>query len=241
MHLLKTNFNGNPNVGLYGYCTNSYCLVGMEVPESKLHHIREALKVSVHRITLCGTSLIGVFAAGNSNMLLLPEIAFDYELKRLDHLGIRHKVIHTHLTALGNNLLCNDKGCVASPEFNAETLKMIGHALGVEVKTGRIAGLETVGSLAALNSRGCAAHRDVTRTEKSHIQRILGVKCHESTVNMGSPYIRSGLLCNDHGFIIGDWSSGPEIVNIEEELGYLKERTAGKTRMRKAAKTQKDY
>ena len=241
MRLLKTNFNGNPNVGLYGYCTNSYCLVGMEVPETKLHHIGEVLKVPVHRITLCGTSLIGVFAAGNSNTLLLPEIVFDYELKKLDHLGIKYKVIHTHLTALGNNLLCNDKGCVASPEFNAETVKAIGHALGVEAKTGKIAGLDTVGSLAALNSRGCAAHRDITKTEKSQIHKLLGVKCHESTVNMGSPYIRSGLLCNDHGFVIGDWSGGPEIVNIEEELGYLQEERARKTRTRKSAKTQKDY
>ena len=32
-HVIVTNFNSNPNVGLYGYATDKYCLIGTEVPE----------------------------------------------------------------------------------------------------------------------------------------------------------------------------------------------------------------
>jgi translation initiation factor 6 len=228
MHVLKTDFNGNPNVGLYGYCSNEYCILGTEVPKKKAVQIEKVLKVPVHQMTMCGTSLIGVFLAGNSSTLLVPEIAFDYELKKLDRLEINYKVIKARLTALGNNLLCNDKGCLASPGFSAEQKKRIRQALGVSLKPGKIAGLETVGSLAVLNNAGCIVNRDITRPEKKYLEDLLGVPSFQSTVNMGSPYIRSALLCNDNGFIIGDASSGHEIVNVEESLGFLEKMRAKK-------------
>ena len=38
---------------------------------------------------------------------------------------------------------------------------------------------------------------------------------------MGVPFIGSGIVCNNHGFIIGDASGGPEIVNADEALGFI--------------------
>lgn len=228
MHLLKTNFNGNQNVGLYGYCNNSYCLLGREVPEAKAKQIAKVLGVPVHQLTLCGTSLIGVFVAGNSDVLLIPEIAFDYELKRLDRLKIKYEVIKCRATALGNNIACNDSGCLVNPDFSADQKKRIRQALGVALKPGTIAGLGTTGSLAAMNSTACMVHRDITRAETKVLQGLLGLECVPSTVNMGSPYIRSGLLCNDNGFVIGDASGGPEVVNIDTELGFLEKTGRGR-------------
>lgn len=220
MGALKTNFNGNPNVGLFGYCTNEYCLLGTEVKEKDAKEVGEALGVPVHRITICGTSLLGVFLAGNSHMLLVPEIAFDYELKKLEELGIKYTVIKTKQTALGNNLLCNDNGCLASTEFSAFTKKRIREALNVSLKPGTIAGLPTVGSLGALNSRKGIVHREIENDEKAYAEELLDIDLEPSTVNMGSPYVRSGLLCNDKGFVVGDMSGGPEIANISQEMGY---------------------
>ena len=202
MHVLKTDCNGNPNIGLYGYCTDEYCLLGTEVPKETAKKIEKVLGVPVHQMTMCGTSLIGVFANGNSRTLLVPEIAFDYELKQLDKLGIRYTVIKARLTALGNNLLCSDEGCLANPDFSADQKKQIRQALGTSLKPGKIAGLGTVGSLGARNSTKCIVHRDISHHEKKFVEELLGVECAPSTVNMGSPYIRSGLLCNDNGFII---------------------------------------
>ncbi|MBN1544434.1 translation initiation factor IF-6 [Candidatus Woesearchaeota archaeon] len=230
MHVLKTSFNGNPNVGLYAYCSNEYCLLGREVPEHRAKELAHVLGVPVHQMSICGTPLLGVFVTGNSRVLLVPEIAFDNELRHLDKLGIGYEVIKSRLTALGNNLLCNDRGCLASTDFSADQKKRIRQALGVSLKPGKIAGLNTVGSLAALNSRGCMIHRDVTGKEKEYIEGLIGLKCIPSTVNMGSPYIKSGLICNDNGFVVGDLSGGPEIVNIEEELGFLGQSARGEAR-----------
>ncbi len=218
MHLLKTNINGNPNVGLYGYCTNDYCLVGIEVPEEQAKIFEEVLKVPVHRLTIGGTSLLGVFLNGNSTKLLIPSITFDTELKTLDKLKIPYEIINSKQTCFGNLLLCNDQGCLASPDFSARLKKQIRQALNVNLHPGTIGDLETVGSLSTLNSNVCIVSHDISNEEKAHIEELLGIECIESSISMGSPYINSGIICNDNGMIIGDLSGGPEIVHIDGSL-----------------------
>jgi translation initiation factor 6 (eIF-6) len=68
MHVLMTDINGNPNIGLYGFCNDNFCLLGNEVPEKKFKEIEDVLKVKCHRISIAGTSLIGVFVAGNNGL-----------------------------------------------------------------------------------------------------------------------------------------------------------------------------
>jgi translation initiation factor 6 len=221
MHVLMTNFEANPNVGLFGYANDKYCLLGRSVPLKAARAVEKALKVPVHRITMCGTSLIGVFCNGNNSMLLVPQIAFEDELKALERFKIPYAVIRTKLTAFGNNILCNDKGCLASPAYSAETKKRIREALNVPLKPGKIADLDTVGACAALNSKGCVIHRDASQKEISFVEKLLGIECTTGSVNMGSPYIRSGVLANSNGFIVGDASGGPEVNNLDQGLGFL--------------------
>ena len=221
MHFIKTSFNGNPNIGLYAYATDEYCLIGEHIQKEKLHLIEKVLKVPIHQLSMCGTSLIGVFCAGNKNTLLVPELAFDNELKHLDHLGIKYKVLTTRHTALGNNIVANENGCLVSTEFSADNKKRIRQSLGVPLRPGKIASQPTVGSAAILSKRGCLVHRDITDAELKYAENILGVKCHPATVNMGNPHVKSGLIMNSNGFIIGSLSGSPEIMFIEEVLEFI--------------------
>jgi translation initiation factor 6 len=221
-HILKTNFNGTPNIGLFGYATDEYCLLGTEVQTPKAKEIAKALNVPVYQMTLCGTSLIGVFAAGNDQCLLIPHITFEHERKHLDKLGIKYKVIKSKITALGNSILANDKGCLVNPNFSADTKKIIRQSLNVPLHPGTIASLDNVGSLAALNKNACLIHPSADDDEMKEIEKLLGIECIQATVNLGTPYLRAGLICNSHGFVVGDQSGGPEIAHIDESLGFLK-------------------
>ncbi|MFC1730886.1 translation initiation factor IF-6 [candidate division KSB1 bacterium] len=220
-HVLQTSFNGNPNVGLYGFANDKFCLLGVEVPNKQAKQIEKVLKVPVHQITLAGTSLIGAFCNGNNKLIVLPDIVFEDELKVLDKLKIKYEVIKTRHTALGNNLLCNDVGCLANPELSADAKKRIRVALDVALKPGKIAGVNTVGSVAVQNDHGCLIHGDAKPFEIKFIKDLLKVDVETGTVNMGNPYLGSGVLCNNHGFVVGDASGGPEVVYIDEFLGFL--------------------
>jgi translation initiation factor 6 len=222
MHIYETNFNGNPNVGLFGFANDHVCLMGYTISEKQAKKIEHVLKVPVHRISLFGTDLIGAFCAGNNKMIILPEIVFEDELKVLDRLGVKYKLIKTRHTALGNNVLCNDHGCLVNPDMGADSKKLIRQALDVPLKPGKIAETETVGSVSIHNKYGCIVHRDAKEFEIKFIKDILKMEIHTGSVNMGNPYLGSGVICNSNGFVIGDRSGGPEVVNIDECLGFLK-------------------
>jgi translation initiation factor 6 len=221
MHILTANINGNPNIGLYCFATDSYCIAGREVPLHTVEGLKKALKVPVLHTNICGTSLVGAFCAGNSSCLILPAIVFDTELKVLEKHSIPYEIIETKLTALGNNLLCNDNGCLANPEFSADQKKRIRQALDVSLKPGTIAGLGIVGSLAAMNRNAGIVHHDITSHELEYLEELMKIKFTTATVNMGNPYISSGIVANSNGFAIGDQSGGPEITNADEGLEFI--------------------
>jgi len=220
-HVLVTNYNSNPNVGLYGFATDKYCLLGTEVPEELTEEISEVLNVPVIRMNIAGTSLLGVFLNGNKNCLLVPKIAFENELKILDKHKIKYKLIDTKLTCLGNNIICNDKGCVVNSEYGEKEIKAFKDALKVDVIKTEIAELNTLGSLAVHTKKGLLCHHEVLEHEAELLKKILKVEVFTGTVNMGVPFIGSGIMCNSKGFVIGDASGGPEIVNADEALGFI--------------------
>jgi len=221
MHIYRTNFNGNPNIGLYVYATDSYCLVGKDVPEKHIKTIEKVLKVKTHRLTIAGTSMLGVFLAGNDNCLLVPEIVYDDELEILDKLKIKYKVINSHFTALGNNILCNNEGAIINFEYEDKAAKEIEKALMIKANRTTIAKLEAVGSLGVMNSKGMIVHEEITAADKKLLEKTFDVKVHKGTVNLGNPYLNSGIVVNESGFVVGDTSGGPELVNIDESLGFI--------------------
>lgn len=224
MHILKANFNGTPNVGLYGYATGKHLILGEHIQEPLLSKVKETLgDVEIHYCKVAGTEMPGVFLAGNSQAILVPGIAFDHEVERLQKTGLPFTIIHTRHTCLGNNIICNDHGAIVSTEFSDGECRQIEKALGVPVLQMDIAGLPAPGSVIVLNGEQGIIHRDATMTEKDRAEKHLNVTLSPATANLGTPYLRAAILRNEHGFVIGDQSGGPEIVHIDQALGYLDE------------------
>lgn len=215
---IKMSFRSNPNIGLYVYLTQRYCLAGPEVPEQEYEALERVFGVPVRRLTIAGTGLLGVFLAGTPSHILVPSIVNQRELDVLDNLGIKYAVIHTDLTALGNNIMCNAHGCLASAEYSDAERAQMSKVLGVPVKAFCIGELPIVGSCGVANAKGCLVHRGTKNFEIDMIAQTLKVPVTLGTVNLGNPYVKGGVACNDEGMIVGDLSGGPEIVNAEEAL-----------------------
>lgn len=208
------NFNGDPNIGLYGFATDSYCILGIDSPRM-LQKIKEMLKTEIITSTIAGTELASLFATGNSNGILLPKIVEDFELKKLKKLGFNMKIIEAKETALGNLILCNDNGCLISSSLKKHK-KEISEVLGCEVETGKIAGLDIVGACAITSNAGCLCHREAKEKELKRIEEILKVRVDVGSVNYGSPYIKSGMIVNSNGVAFSEQSTGPEMGRISE-------------------------
>jgi translation initiation factor 6 len=217
MRVFKTTFASNPNVGLYMYCSNKYCLVGSQVPSKQVKKIEEVFGVPVIRMSVAGTPLLGPFLAGNDNCLLVPPVIFDFELNILKQNKIPYKVINTKLTALGNNLVCNNNGAIINDEFEKEAVEEIKKALKVEVKFGRIAGLEIPGSLCVANDQIAVVHDKISNKEIALVEKVLKVSVLPVTIDY-NPYIRGGFVLNNSGYLITDTVNTLELTAIDQAL-----------------------
>lgn len=218
MHkILKTNFHNNPNLGLYGFTTDSYCLLPPILPKKLVEKIKNVLKVPIYQITIFHSNLLGVFCTGNDDLLLLPNIIFKHELEKIEKSKLNYKIINTKLTALGNNLLIKDNVCLINPNFPLEEREQL---KSFKIITGKIANTSTVGSCIVLTKKGCLVHRDASETEIRKLENLFRLKTNIGTVNMGNPYVRSGIIANSQGYIIGKDTTGAEIMRIDSTL-YL--------------------
>ena len=218
MSVSTLNFSGDPNLGLYSFATDEICLIP---PLKKWveNEIKKSLDVKTVKTSLAGTNILGIFAAGNSNGLLLPEIARKQELENLKkHTEVL--VLKGKYTALGNLILANDKGCIISEKIK-KYKPDIEDFLHVKVTVHEIADLEIVGSLALATNKGCLVSKIATKKDLEIIEKVLEVKAGFATVNFGSIFVKSGLLANSKGALIGDHTTGPEIQNITEMLGFI--------------------
>ena len=211
---LRAKFNGDPNIGLYGFATDDYCLLGT-CPDKISMKIETTLKTKIKISTIAGTEFIGLFATGNKNGIVLPKIVEDYEIKKLKSLGLNLEIINSRETALGNLILCNDNGCIISEKLK-KFKKKISETLNCEVDVGTVARLEIVGSSAIANNIGCLCHIESKEEEMKKIEELLKVKVDVGTVGYGSPFIRSGIIVNSKGVVFSELSTGPEVGRIEE-------------------------
>ncbi len=220
-HVITATYQANSNIGLFCYANDKYCLVPHAFPEKLKKQFVEVLKVPVHEVNAAGTNLLGVFFNGNDDCLLVPEIMFDSELQVLKELKINFKVVKSELTALGNNLLVSKNMVIASSEYSESVLKELEKDLKIPVKKGKIGGFDIVGSLAKGNSKGILVSPDILEFEKKFLYDNLKLNITPGSVNFGSPYVSSGVVCNSFGFVIGESSGGPEIQNADEALGFM--------------------
>jgi len=217
MGVFKTNIHGNSNVGLYLFCNDKFCLVGKSVEDFKVAEIERAMKVPVHKITIAGTDLIGAFVAGNNNKIIVPELAYEHELRHLDSLGISYIVIRTDLTALGNNVLTNDTFAIVNPEFSAVVKKQIRQALNVKVVPGTLMQTDVVGSMGILKNECAILTENADKDELEKVETLLNQKAFLTTVGTHNQ-IGSSIVANSYGFVIGEDVRSDEILIIEDAL-----------------------
>lgn len=220
-----TDFNGIVNIGLYVFVNDKFALIGREIPDKEEEKIRNVFKVPVHRITLAGTSLIGVFVAGNNSQILIPGITFEHEREELRKLGINFRVFDTKLTGLGNNIIMGESKAILSPEFSDAEVKKVSELMNVQAEKAKFTNITAIGNLAVINihRKKALVSNDLTREELRFIEKTFSIKATPGSVNMGSPYVKSGVLANKHGFAIGSASGGPEMANADEALGFLED------------------
>ncbi len=211
----RLNFFGNPNIGVYAVATEKYAIVPRGLLKRTIKAIEKIMEVTVVNTDIGQSRIVGVLGAANSNGICVPSYATESEILFLKkELNIQVERVPTDLTALGNNILCNDKRALVNPEFDQMARKVISDVLGIEVVSGNINNISTVGSTSVITNKGILLPPINNKEEIQWIQELFGIPTSVGTINGGVPYIGSGLVANSYGAIAGDSTTGPELARI---------------------------
>lgn len=212
MKLERYNYLGNTNIGLYATTSNQQSIFPPEFDREELFDTDNCVTY------IARTRLVGLFTAGNSNSLLVPNVLTDREREKLEESNVDFHVLETKETALGNQILANDKGALISENLE-DHKEEIEEALEVPVEIGEIAGVVNVGVTAIANSHGAVLHREASEEEAEHVKEVLQLDDVDiGTVNMGSPFMGSGAVATDTSVLVGEDTSGPEIGRIDRTM-----------------------
>ena len=212
------NFAGDPNIGMYGFATDSYCLIPNIKPKTE-KVLADELNVKNIKTTLAGTEILSIFSVGNSNGVIVSELARKHEIEAIEkHTQVL--VIKGKYTAIGNMAVANDKGCIISEKLKKYKGE-IEDFLKVKATLCDIGGLEISGSITLATNKGCLVGKFATKSDTEIIKNALGVNAGFATANFGSSFVKSGIIANSNGAVIGEMSTSPEIQNISEILGFV--------------------
>ncbi len=217
------DFEGNPNIGIYMFANNKFCLIGPEISEKKQKEIEKTLGVPVYNLTVLGTELIGIFVNGNDEYLFIPQM-YDYELKEFDKIAKRHNIKIITLSDIqntyGNNICIGDEEMLINPNYSKRFENEIKTQTNNKFKIIRIknTNFNSIGSTCIfLNNHYFLSQEYQENEVKEILDKIAGL----GTVNSGSNYMSSGVVGNKYGIILGSMCSTIEIQNIVENLDYL--------------------
>lgn len=213
----RTLVNGSPYLGVYLRVGEGFAIVPDDTPRSVERDVARLLDVNVVRTTVLDCEVVGALVAANSRGIVVGGEIDARERRVLEAIAPVTVVAHRQ-NALGNNILTNDTGALAHPEFSDEAVAALRQGLGVRVERGTIAGLGTVGMAGVATNRGVVVHPRATEKEAAHLGELLGVPVHRSTANFGVPIVGACVVGNSHGFIVGRPTTPVEIVHLQEGL-----------------------
>ncbi|MGA8904517.1 MAG: translation initiation factor IF-6 [Candidatus Bathyarchaeia archaeon] len=219
MAIILADVFGSPNIGVYCFCNERLAIVPPGLTNRKINQFAETLGVNVCKTTIGGSTLVGALVTGNSNCVLVPHIIREYELERIRKEFLKVVVVESKWTALGNVVLANDLGAVVHSEAPRDIVEAVNDELGVKPVFGNIAKLPFVGALGIATNKGAIVSPHALEEEQSMIESALHVTVEPSSTNGGVPFVKSGILANSKGAVVGPLTRGAELMQISRTLG----------------------
>lgn len=213
-------------MAVYSFTNDKLCFIAKRISHRLQNIISETLNVPVFKTHLSNSRIIGILMTGNSKGILLPKIVEGKELSNFKQiiieldLDIQLEIIPSDLTALGNNILINDRAAIINPDYNKNIIQIIKDTCLVDdVIQGTVAGSKLVGSNALLTNKGLLVNPNSSIDELNFLEEFFKINCDIGSVNQGVDMVgSSGIIANSYGAIIGRKTTGPELQRISTVL-----------------------
>ncbi|MEM3712018.1 MAG: translation initiation factor IF-6 [Thermoproteota archaeon] len=215
MEIVKASIWKTPYIGAYSKVFGDNAVVNKNTPQGFLGKIIDVLKVKSIAITnIAGIHAVSSMIAANSNFIIVPDTVEDEELDELKKLGKEIVVVDSKLKAWGNMMLLSDRGVLFSPRVPRRDAEKIIDLLNIDYEFLALANYLSIGALAVTGERLCFVSKLLNEDEKKLVEDLLKLKTYAISVNNGLMFIRLGMLVNHNGILVGESTTGTELMDI---------------------------
>lgn len=215
MEIAKASIWKTPYIGAYSRVFGESAVVNKNTPQGFLRKIIEVLKVDSIAVTnIAGVHAVSSMISANSNFIIAPDTIEDEELNELKKLSREVLVVESKLKAWGNMMLLSDKGVLFSPRVSKRDAEKIVDSLSIDYGFSTLANYMAVGALAVTGGKICFVSKLLSEEERKLLEDLLKLKTYSVTVNDGLMFIRLGMLANSHGILVGESTTGSELMDI---------------------------
>ncbi|MDR4511758.1 MAG: translation initiation factor IF-6 [Nitrososphaeraceae archaeon] len=215
MGIYKYAFYKSPNIGIFVKCNDTSLMLPLGFASTKSDVLLKYLEISKPIfISIAGTRLLGPMMVMNNKGILVSSIASDDEIniiKNQSKLNVER--LRSKYTAIGNLIAANDYGAIVSP-LCSDVIKQVSDVLDVQAISIGVSDLSQTGSIVVITNNGGVIHPGATETEIKTISDILNVNLEPVTINGGVPYLASGIIANSKSVIVGNLTTGPELIML---------------------------
>lgn len=215
--LTRTDFDGNPYIGVLCAASEKLALVPTNSPDEFKESIEKALGVEIIEAQIGGSPLLGSLVCMNSNGAVVANFAADEDIAELKkHLNVVR--LTSKQNACGNNILANEKGAAVHPDFKPKYVKLIEETLQVEAEQMTLGDVNTVGTAAVVTRKGFLCHPHASEEELQSLKRIFQVEGNIGTANYGGALVGAGIVANSKGAVCGNHTTPVELGRVEDAL-----------------------
>lgn len=214
---------GNPHIGVFITASEKWALIPEGAPDKVELALRRNLGTEVVRVSIGESPLLGILCVMNSRGLLLGNLAREEEVERIkkavgDALVVE-MLDEVRENALGNLILTNDSTAIVSSLMPPPTRTKIADTLDVEVVQTKLGGSNFIGALGVATTRGVLLSPVLSDEEVNMVISLMKVpKGGIGTVNRGNVFIKSGIVANSRGALVGFDTTGVEMMRIQASL-----------------------
>ncbi len=210
----------SPNIGIFLRTNDKFLLAPKGIASTKSKMLAENLGVSPVFVSVEGTRLLGPLITMNNKGMLVSRMVEDYEVKELaSQTGLRVEKFGSKFTAIGNLVAANDNGAVVSQILDHAAISQIRDVLDVETYRLTLENYVQVGALIVATNGGAAVYPKLTEKDVEEVGSVFKVAAYPASVNGGIPFLTSGVVANASNAIVGDLTTGPELMFLTKALG----------------------
>lgn len=209
----------SPNVGIFLRANDKFLLAPKGLASTKSQRLAEELQVTPCFVSIEGTRLLGPLATMNNKGIVVSRMIEDYEAREITReTGLPVARFDSKYTAVGNLVAANDRGAVVSPILDSKAVSQVKDVLDVEVHRLAISDYVQVGALTVATNRGAAVYPKLSEDEVEQVGHIFGVEAYPASINGGIPFLSSGLVANSQNAVVGNLTTGPELIFLTKAL-----------------------